>query len=357
MPSCRPSLPQTAYRQLTRPVSSGTMGRRAFLGLAAAGLMGALGAMTGCDGNSDPSDIAAFLGIGVQEETGGIKVEGLAASNNVSFDNLVVTISTDPTTWQWSQITNPASPCFANLVVGIPVNCQNNTEFQRSMSSVYCKVLDPEGNAMPDISAMFRENDLLQLGSIAPGKNRDAVLHVVYRHAGVYTIAFDNLLGRKANLTVHLMGGGTTGYSPVTSWLPDFDAEAAINPGVSFEVNGLTFTFSPNDGAYLWDQVLDPNSPLYTYATVGVPVTITNNSGIAKTIPASSYILYGTDQVQWTDPSPWVDYSAACLIGEIAPGQTVETAFHWAFEDSGWHYIAFFEDGGRIVARVHMGAW
>lgn len=342
-----------ANRALGAPIN-----RRCFVrtGLALGGL--ALTAtLAGCD---------SFLGI----EDPTAKVEDDPASqadpNTIDFESLTVTLNIDPASWTWDKIQNPQSANNGSLVVALPITVVNTSADQGYLLNAhYCKVISPDGQVQPDVSGYFEGSDILRCGTIAAGSTVQAVIHVSYRGSGTYQLEFDNMLGRKAQLSFELSGSQTSGLRA----LPDGDlgaasAQGAVPYGISFDVGQLTLAFSADEASYLWIQAWDSENAVWNGRwCVGVPLAIVNNGTVAQGLTADLYALYAPTLYRMEDAAPWFgdpspDYvTSASYAGLIEPGQSLQTMLYWPYDGDGWYYAAFDNDGALVVASARIAQY
>ena len=277
----------------------------------------------------------------------------------VDFENLIVALDVDSSVWAWTQIDNPQSQNNGTLIVGVPATVTNNDEMSRVLSPLYCKILDPNGQSQTDITAYF-DDDLLTTGNIPVGQEVSGTAHILYKGAGTYTLSFDNLLGAKTELEIDIPSSRSTGMRAIPARLGTFDVSTAVPELSPFDVGGLTLTFdrdmdSDGDGyrdTYLWTQTFVSGDPVWDGRwCVGVPVTITNNSSQAEAITADLYAKFNPGYARQDDPAPYfVDDVTA--MGSVGPGQTVRGWVYFVYEGDGTYYIAFDNNGTKIIASV-----
>ena len=323
----------------------------------ALGALALVAPLAGCDSFLGIKDPAAEEPV----QTG----EPSLPPNTVEFEGLVVTLGTDPTTWTWDKINNPQSANNGSLVVALPISVTNNDESSHLINNHYCKVVSPDGQIQADISGYYTDSDILQRGNIPAGATEQAVIHVPYRGSGTYQLEFDNLLGRKAQLPFELSGSQASGLRP----LPDGDlgstsAQNAVPYGTPFSVGPLTLTFSADEASFLWIQAWDPYNDAWNGRwCVGVPLSITNNSAEPQELTADLYKLYAPRLYPMEDAAPWFgdpspDYvTSATYIGPIQPGETAQTMLYWPYDEDGWYYAAFDNDGFMVVASARIAQY
>lgn len=282
--------------------------------------------------------------------------EPQATPGTVDFDNLVVALNLDQSTWQWLQINNPASANHGSLVVSIPVTVTNNDEASRVLNNMYCKIYGPDDSVLPDISQQYTADDILQRGSIYQGTSESGVIHILYRGAGAYRFEFDDLLGSKAELEVELPSSAVSGLRPIPPGsLSQADATAAVPAGTVFTVGDCDVQLAADQATYWWTQSWDETNPTWNGRwCVGVGMTITNRGSEPMTLTADMYGLYAPALYRLDDPAPWFADSAAAYVGTIAPGVSVQTTLFWVFDDSGTYYVVFDNDGQKAVASVSL---
>lgn len=311
-----------------------------------------LATLTGCDsflGIEDPAAKAAKEAADQPQD----------APGTVDFDKLAITLNVDPASWTWDKINNTASPNNGCLVVGVPITATNNDDLSRVLNSMYCRIIAPDGQAQPDISVNYTDSDILQRGSIGVDKTEGGLIHVLYRGPGVYTFEFDNLLGRKAAVSLTLSGSQSSGLHP----LPDgalgaSDTGLAVPYGESFDVSGLTLTFSANEETYLWTQSWDETSDIWNGRwCVGVPLTITNHSTETLALTIDLYALYAPELYRLEDAAPWFADMSAAYVAPIPPGGTVQTMMFWVYVEDGWYYAVFDNNGAKAIASVRIAQY
>lgn len=298
----------------------------------------------------------ALLGIEDPSESAAEEEPVAAAPGTVDFDDLVIALNLDQSAWSWTQINNPSSPNHGSIVVGIPVTATNNGGSSRVLNGMYCRILGPDGNAQSDISAYFTADDILQCGSIYAGSTQEGVVHILYRGAGTYTLSFDNLLGRKAELPVDLPSSASTGLRPIPpDSLNAANAAEAVPYGTSFAVGDLTLTFTSDESTYLWEQSWDEANPAWNgRQCVGVPLTVTNNGAVEAAVTADMYGLYAPALYRLEDPAPWFTGTSLAYAGTVAPGQTIQTYLYWVWVDNGLYYVVFDNGGQKAVASANI---
>ena len=72
------------------------------------------------------------------------------------------------------------------------------------------------------------------------------------------------------------------------------------------------------------------------------------------TLTADMYGLYAPALYRLDDPAPWFADSAAAYVGTVQPGESVQTALFWVFDDSGTYYAVFDSDGQKVVTSVSL---
>ena len=174
-----------------------------------------------------------------------------------------------------------------------------------------------------------------------------------------------NDVGRKAQLPFELSGSQASGLRP----LPDGDlgstsAQNAVPYGTPFSVGPLTLTFSADEASFLWIQAWDPYNDAWNGRwCVGVPLSITNNSAEPQELTADLYKLYAPRLYPMEDAAPWFgdpspDYvTSATYIGPIQPGETAQTMLYWPYDEDGWYYAAFDNDGFMVVASARIAQY
>lgn len=323
--------------------------RRSFVrGGAVVGALGLLASLTGCSalGIEDPALSQA-------------ENEPKQTPGTVDFDRLYIALNLDQTTWTWDQINNGASAYNGSLVVGIPMSATNNDELSRVLSGLYCKVVTPSGITQPDISAYYTDTDILQRGSIPVGGTNEGIIHILYDGPGTYTLTFDNLLGRKAELEFAVGSSAASGLHPIPWYeLNAADATNAVPYGESFDVSGLTLTLSADEDTYWWTQAWDETNPVWNGRwCVGVPLTITNNSSVPLALTSDMYGLFAPELYRLEDPAPWFAGASAAYVGTLNPGQSVQASLFWVYVDDGWYYAVFDDNGRKAVACARIAQY
>lgn len=279
----------------------------------------------------------------------------------VDFESLVIALNLDTSSWTWDQIDNAQSPNNGSLVVGIPVTATNNDDASRVLSPLYCKILDPNGNEQPDITAYYGD-DILTKGSIGAGSSESGSIHLLYRGEGTYTLGFDNLLGAKVDLKVDVPSARSTGMRSIPAQLSAADASTAIPAGSSFIVNGMTLTFDTDrdtDGngerdTYRWAMIDAPDDPAWNGVwCVGAPVTVVNSSTQADAITADIYGKFGPDFQRQGDPAPFFPDDITA-VGLIQPGATAQGYMYLTYSGDNTYYIVFDNDGAKVVTSVDL---
>lgn len=300
--------------------------------------------------------------LGIEDPTATQEEEPADVPGTVDFENLVVALNLDTSSWVWSQFPIASSPNYGSLVVSIPVTATNNGDSRRILNGMYCKVLGPDGTPQEDISTYYAADDILQRGGIAAGAAESGVVHILYKGPGTYTLEFDNLLGRKADLAFTVDGTGVTGLRPIPEGsLSASDASVAIPYGVPFSVGGLSLTFAADEASYFWSQTWDEADQVWNGRwCVGVPLTVTNATSAPLEITTEMYGLYAPGLYKIDDASPWFagrdDAPAVPLayIGPVAPGQTVQSVLYWIYIEDGTYYAVFDSNGQKVVTSVHF---
>ncbi len=282
--------------------------------------------------------------------------EPQATPGTVDFDNLVVALNLDQSTWQWLQVNNPASGNHGSLVVSIPVTVTNNDEASRVLNNMYCKIYGPDGSVLPDISQQYTSDDILQRGSIYQGTSESGVVHILFRGEGTYTFEFDDLLGGKVDLEIELPSSAASGLHPIPQGsLSQADAAAAVPAGTVFKIGDCDAELAADPATYWWTQTWDEADPTWNGRwCVGVGLAITNRGSEPMTLTADMYGLYAPALYRLDDPAPWFADSAAAYVGTVQPGESVQTALFWVFDDSGTYYAVFDSDGQKVVTSVSL---
>lgn len=280
---------------------------------------------------------------------------------SIDFEKLIVSLGLDTSGWSWTQIDNTQSQNNGALVVGIPATATNNDENSRVLSPLYCKLLDPNGNQQPDITAYYTD-DILTRGSITPGTSESGTFHILYQGPGAYTLSFDNLLGAKVDLKVNIPESRSMGMRAIPSQLGPLDAGAALPAGSSFVVDGLTLTFDTDrdtdgDGirdTYRWAAIEAPDDPAWNGVwCVGAPVTIVNNSTQAAGITADLYGKFNAGYQRQNDPAPYFPDDITQL-GFVQPGATASAYMYWIYEGDNTYYAVFDNAGAKVVTSVDL---
>ena len=334
--------------------------RARFIATAASGLALALG-LGGCSplGIEDPAASPS-------DATGSGK--GDAPAGSVDFESLVVSVNTDASTWQWDQVQNPRSETNGLLVVGLPVTATNNDDRNRVLNSQYCKVLAPDGTAQPDITGSYPD-DILKRGGIAAGQTESGTLHVLFRGTGTYTLAFNDLLGGKAELPVRI-DSSATGLRAIPDEMGAHDVSGAVPAGAAFDAEGLTMTFSANEASYCWLQASAPGDPVWDGRwCVGVPLTVVNHSSAGAAVTQDVYAKFNPWLDRQADPAPhfaaapYADAGGIAGMNDIATaglvsaGQSIASMMWWAYDGDGDYYVVFDSAGAKVIASVHIAQY
>jgi hypothetical protein len=335
-------------------IRSAQPGRRAFvraaalLGLAAAALP--LGGCASLFGIEDPN--AASSEQPVEDDPA-------QPSGSADFEGLLVELNLDQSTWSWSQINNTASANNGALVVGIPMTATNNDEQTRVLSGVYCKVTGPTGQTQADISGYYPSDDILQMGSISVGAVQQGVIHVLFQGPGTYTVQFDNLLGRKTQISVEIASSASSGLKALPAELSASDAAGAIPAGQAFDASGLTLTLGADESVYWWVQSWDSTNEVWNGRwCVGVPLTIVNTTTSDLVFSAESYALYAPGLYRLDDPAPWFAESGpAAYVGTVGAGQSVQVTLFWPYVENGLYYACFDNNGVKVVASANLASY
>lgn len=323
------------------------LGRRDFIRLAGTVGVGVLGVAAA----ASLSGCGFFGGDEPQPES---EPQPLLPPNAVDFENLVFTLETDTSTWWWGQLDNVESSANGAVVVGIPVTELNNDELSRVVNSLYCKVVAPSGEELPDISGFYSGDDILQKGSIAIGETVSGVLHFPYAGPGTYTVQFDNLLGGKASLPFEIAGSQANGLRAYPStMLNQADAEKAAYFGTQFDVNGMTLTLSADTSTYYWTQLWsgDEHDGLWC---VAVPLTVYNGADYAQTVTFDMYALFGPTLERIYDPGAYYQDTHVSFQPAVEPGQTFQTWLWWPYLGDGSYYACFDNAGVKQPASVYF---
>lgn len=324
---------------------------------AAAGVFAMLG-LTGCSvlGIEDPTATKSSQ-------------EGDAASapGSVDFDSLIVTISTDATTWQWEQLSNPASEDNGLLVVSLPVTADNQDDAGRVLSPLYVKITAPDGAQQADLTGAYPD-DILTTGNISAGQQASGMLHVLFRGRGTYTITFDNLIGGKYKLKLDIDSAGT-GMRAIPATLGSPDMTDAFPAGAAFDMEGMTFTLSDDAASYCWMPAAAPGDPVWDGRwCVGVPLTVENHTGASAAVTQDLYAKFNPYGTRQDDPAS--HFADACVsadgvagspdvgtIGLISAGQSTTAMIWWVYEEDGDYYVAFDSNGAKVVAQAHIAQY
>jgi hypothetical protein len=273
------------------------------------------------------------------------------ASNSIDFDDMIITLNTDTSSWVWSSINNNSSTYNGNIVIAIPIHLENNGDGVQVLNSLSCKIIGPDGLTLPDISSVV-ENDILDSTSVGVGSSVDGTLHVLYRGAGTYTIQFDNMLGAKAELSFDVVSASSIGIRALPSSISSIDAGNAIPSGTSFDAEGLTITLSADRSSYNWVQASAPGDSYWDGRwCVGIPVTITNLSNEDRSISTSAYEKFNPSLEMQGDPAPYFSDDIT-NVGTIPAGQTVVSMIYFSYDGDGNYYIAMDNNGTSVLATV-----
>ncbi len=269
----------------------------------------------------------------------------------VNFENLIVQLNLDTSSWTWTQINNVQSQNNGALVVGIPVTITNNDEDSRVLSPLYCKLFDPSGAQQADITAYF-DDDILAKGRVEVGSSESGTVHLLYRGPGSYTLGFDDLLGSKVDLKVDVPESRSTGMRAIPSQLGSLDVNQAIPAGQSFELDGMSLTFDANRDAYLWVQASAPGDPSWDGVwCVGVPLSVVNNSSQTAAVTADLYGKFNGYLQPQNDPAPLFADDITAL-GFVQPGSSANGYMYFVYQDDGTYYAVFDNQGAKVVTSA-----
>ncbi len=310
------------------------------MGLAALGGAALAGLAGGCSvlGIENPNDVATYDDV----DPGAIELDGLDVQVNV-----------ESRYWQWSMIDDVNSDLNGSLVVCVPVVAVNLGESSSVISDMYCKVYGPDGSQLASLANRYAD-DIRNTGSIAVNASTSSKLYLPYCGAGTYTVQFDNLLGRKPSVTLDVVYSADTGVAPFPTTLNGANANAAIPQGESFDVDGLTMSFTTDTGMYVWANVSAPGDEYWDgRGVVGIPLRVTNNSGKSMDFSSIAYKLYSSQAYQLSDGSQWYPDSVTNGLGTLAANQTARALMYFAYEYSECTcYCVFCQDGMPLVTSV-----
>lgn len=274
----------------------------------------------------------------------------------VNFDNLIVSVDTDTSTWEWSTIENAASSQNGSIVIAIPIHLENRDDGSHVINSIDCNITDPAGTEQADISSMY-SNDIFNYGSIAAGASVDSVIHVIYHGAGTYSINFDNSMGVKATLPIEMLDAHTMGIRAIPDSMTQSDADSAVISGTTFLAEDMSITLSADRDSYNWVQASAPGDTIWDGRwCVGVPATITNTSSTDQSITTSVYAKFNPNYNLQDDPAPYFTDDVTNL-GTIAAGQTVQSMIYFVYDGDGDYYLAMDEDGSTVFAQVTIAQY
>ena len=333
--------------------------RARFITATAGGVLATLG-LAGCSvlGIEDPAASGSSSSADAEK----------APAGQVDFDSMIVTVDTDPASWQWEQLQNPASADNGLLVVALPVTADNQDSSNHVISPLYVKVTAPDGTQQADLTASYPD-DILTTGSVSAGQQASGMLHVLFRGKGTYTITFDNLLGGKSKLKLDI-DSASTGMRAIPATLGAHDMADAFAAGASFDMEGMTLTLSADVASYCWAQASAPGDPVWDGRwCVGVPLTVENHAGSSQAVTQDIYAKFDPSGRRQDDPAahfaagPYESEDGVPgtadvgTIGLIAAGQSTSTMIWWVYEGDGDYYVAFDSDGAKVVASARIAQY
>lgn len=146
------------------------------------------------------------------------------------------------------------------------------------------------------------------------------------------------------------VAGGSASAGADTSAPATADPAAEATPAADVSANGIVefegFTFAVNtDPDGIIGATVDSyeGDPLNGTQMIGIPVTITNNTG--ETTSPSSYLIdyYGPSGVEQDDMATYYFDDSVINVGNMRPGASVEAMLYFTFEGSG-EYAAVFNN-------------
>ena len=310
------------------------------MGLAALGGMALAGFTGGCSvlGIENPNDVATYDDV----DPGAIELDGLDVQVNV-----------ESRYWQWNMIDDTGSDLNGSLVVCVPVTAVNLGESTSVMSDMYCKAFGPDGTQLTSLASRYAD-DIRNTGSIAVNASTMSKIYLPYCGAGTYTVQFDNLLGRKPSVALDIAYSADAGVAPFPTNLNSANVNAAIRQGESFDVDGLTMSFTTDTSMYTWAYVSAPGDDYWDgRGVVGIPLRVTNNSGKPMNFSTIAYRLYSSQAYQLSDGSAWFPDSVTNGLSTLAANQTARALVYFAYEYSECTcYCVFCRDGMPLVTSV-----
>lgn len=307
----------------------------------------------------------AFGGLVCASLMGGCSLLGIENPNDtdsaettdpgvVDFESLEVSISTDPSYWQWLVYENSNSANNGKLVVKIPVSAANADDSARVLSDMYCYVVGPSGEKLDSLANLYSD-DIRNTGSMSVGTSTTGYIYFFFQGSGSYTVQFDNLLGRKPSATFDVnFTDAPDGTGPFPANLNSYNMSSELLQGTSFEVGNLTIAFTSDNSTYTWVTVSAPGDDYWDGRNlVGVPVRVTNNCSVAQNFNDIRYQLYSPYTNQVSDGSSLYPNSVKSVLTSIAANQTAQAVMYIAYDcTEATHYCVFCNDGIAVTAGI-----
>lgn len=152
----------------------------------------------------------------------------------------------------------------------------------------------------------------------------------------------------------YIAGGSSAGAvadpTASTPEAPAASASSSANGVIEFE--GFTFAVNTEpDGIFGAVVESYEGDPLNGTQMIGIPVTITNNTG--ETTSPSSYLIdyYGPRGVEQDDMATYYFDDSVINVGNMRPGASVEAVLYFTYEGAG-EYVATFDNYDDPVQEV-----